>query len=183
MASLAEPIQGGPYPAPDDSADIPNDMKSIVDWAASRSVMRFTSTGDREAKLPAPTEGMLCVTGTGTALALWLYRNGAWLDVLGASSNTIRIGGVDYQKSGVFPTGLSLEFTYADGVGYATGNLPRPYAPPAGWGFVPHIISSARYNAVSFTSPTASPLALRVIQVGSGSPGNLRLGWTLRPIP
>src|SRR5690606_36123194 len=101
MASLAEGLQGGPYPHPDDDADLSNDLKDIVEWAAERSVMRFSSTSDRDSKLPSPTEGMVCVTGTGTALVAWLYANGAWREfssphalpepttTVGASTNVI----------------------------------------------------------------------------------------------
>lgn len=78
MASLAEPLQGGPYPDPDDDNDIPNDLRQIVEWAAERSVMRFTDEAERDSLLPTPTEGMLCVTDQGTALQVWVYQNSDW---------------------------------------------------------------------------------------------------------
>lgn len=82
MASLAEPLQGGPYPDPDDDNDIPNDLRQIVEWAASRSVMRFTDEAERDSLLPTPTEGQLCVTNQGTALQVWVYANSDWREVL-----------------------------------------------------------------------------------------------------
>lgn len=82
MASLAEPLQGGPYPDPDDDNDIPNDLREIVEWAASRSVMRFTDEAERDSLLPTPTEGQLCVTDQGTALRVWVYANSDWREVL-----------------------------------------------------------------------------------------------------
>lgn len=82
MASLAEPLQGGPYPDPDDDNDIPNDLRQIVEWAAERSVMRFTDEAERDSLLPTPTEGQLCVTDQGTALRVWVYANSDWREVL-----------------------------------------------------------------------------------------------------
>src|SRR5690606_3335211 len=64
MASLAEELQGGPYPHPDDDADLSNDLKDIVEWAAERSVMRFSSTTERDSLLPSPIEGQVCATGS-----------------------------------------------------------------------------------------------------------------------
>src|SRR5690606_41246087 len=82
MASLAEPLQGGPYPDPDDDNDIPNDLRQIVEWAAERTVMRITDEAERDALLPTPTEGQLCVTNQGTALQVWVYANSDWRVVL-----------------------------------------------------------------------------------------------------
>src|SRR5690606_4490845 len=82
MASLAEPLQGGPYPDPDDDNDIPNDLRQIVEWAAERSVMRFTDEAERDSLLPTPTEGQLCVTDQGTALRVWVYANSDWREVM-----------------------------------------------------------------------------------------------------
>ena len=81
MASLAEELQGGPYPHPDDDADLSNDLKDIVEWAAERSVMRFSSTTERDSLLPSPIEGQVCATGSGTGLVLWLYANSAWRQI------------------------------------------------------------------------------------------------------
>src|SRR5690606_32581417 len=76
-----EPLQGGPYPDPSDDADIPNDMLAIVEWAAERSVMRFSSTGERDSLLPSPTEGQVCTTGAGTGLVVWVYKNSDWREI------------------------------------------------------------------------------------------------------
>jgi len=76
-----EPVQAGPYLTPSDPPDLANITKAIVDWAATRSNMRFASTAARDAAIPAPLAGMECVTGTGAALVKWLYFNAAWLDI------------------------------------------------------------------------------------------------------
>ena len=76
-----EPVQAGPYLTPSDPPDLANITKAIVDWAALRSNMRFASTAARDAAIPAPVEGMECVTGTGAAMIKWLYVSAAWLDI------------------------------------------------------------------------------------------------------
>lgn len=76
-----EPIQAGPYPAPTDAPDGPNQMSAIVTWAAGRTVMRFASTTARDAAIPTPTEGMEAFTGTGGTAVKWLYFDAAWRDV------------------------------------------------------------------------------------------------------
>jgi len=40
--------------------------------------MGFAATAARDAAIPAPVEGMECVTGTGAAMVKWLYFNAAW---------------------------------------------------------------------------------------------------------
>lgn len=76
-----EPIQGGPYPEPDDAPDGPNQMAALATWAAGRLVMRFASTTARDDAITSPVEGMVAVTGTGTSLRWWVYVSGAWRDV------------------------------------------------------------------------------------------------------
>lgn len=77
-----EPVQAGPYPvAGVDAPDGPTQIKAVVDWAAGRLNMRFASTAARDAAIPAPVEGMECVTGTGAALVKWRYITAAWVDV------------------------------------------------------------------------------------------------------
>lgn len=76
-----EPVQAGPYLAPSDPPDLANISKAIVDWAATRSNMRFASTTARDAAIPALVEGMECVTGAGAALTKWRYFAAAWNDI------------------------------------------------------------------------------------------------------
>lgn len=76
-----EPIQAGPYPVPADAPDGPTQIKAVVDWAAPRLNMRFATTAARDAAIPAPTEGMECVTGTGTTLIKWAYVGTGWQNV------------------------------------------------------------------------------------------------------
>ena len=76
-----EPVQAGPYLTPSDPPDLANITKLVVDWAALRSNMRFASTAARDAAIPAPAEGMECVTGTGAAMTKWRYFAAAWVDI------------------------------------------------------------------------------------------------------
>lgn len=100
MASLNEPLQGGPYPNADDPPNVPNDMRLIVEWAASRSVMRFPSTSDRDTLLPSPVEGQLCATGAGTGLRIWLYANGGWRAIYGQQASPFRSGEIGISFGG-----------------------------------------------------------------------------------
>lgn len=79
--TATEPVQGGPYPEPSDPPDGPNQMAAITTWASGRMVMRFASITARDAALTTPVEGMIAMTGSGTSLTEWRYRNGTWIDV------------------------------------------------------------------------------------------------------
>jgi len=76
-----EPVQAGPYLTPSDPPDLANISKAVVDWAAGRLNMRFATTAARDAAIPAPVEGMYCITGTGATLVRWLYVSAAWFDI------------------------------------------------------------------------------------------------------
>src|SRR5699024_1015872 len=76
-----EPIQGGPYPLLSDAANVPDDIKKVVDWAAPKMNMTFASTGERDAQVPSPTEGMECFVGAGSTAVKYIYGSGAWIPV------------------------------------------------------------------------------------------------------
>lgn len=75
-----EPIQSGPYPVPADAPDGPTQMLAIVNWAASRTVMRFASTVARDAALPTPVDGMLCYVAADKSY--YACVDGVWRVVL-----------------------------------------------------------------------------------------------------
>ena len=85
-----EPIQGGPYPLLSDAANVPNDIKKVVDWAAPKMNMTFNSTGERDAQVPSPTDGMECVVGGGSAAAKYIYLNGEWHLIATGNSEVTR---------------------------------------------------------------------------------------------
>src|SRR5699024_8664334 len=92
-----EPIQGGPYPLLSDAANVPNDITKVVDWAAPKMNMTFNSTGERDAQLTSPTDGMECVVGSGSAASKYIYFNGQWRLLASAdmsSTRTIYYGSV-----------------------------------------------------------------------------------------
>src|SRR5699024_555691 len=76
-----EPIQGGPYPLLSDAANVPDDIKKVVDWAAPKMNMTLSSTGERDAQVPSPTEGMECCVGAGSSAVKYIYGSGAWITV------------------------------------------------------------------------------------------------------
>lgn len=84
--TATEPVQGGPYPEPTDPPDGPNQLKAIVDWAASRSVMRFASDVARDAAITSPVAGMKAITGTGATLVEWIHDGSSWVERWSASS-------------------------------------------------------------------------------------------------
>src|SRR5699024_1882372 len=77
-----EPIQGGPYPLLSDAANVPNDIKKVVDWAAPKMNMTFNSTGERDSAMPSPTDGMTCTIGSGSAAEMQVYVDGAWRPIM-----------------------------------------------------------------------------------------------------
>ncbi len=81
-----EPIQGLRYPLPSTSPpDVSRDIKALADDVVTRLVMVFPSVAARDAAIPTPTEGMACLTGTGTAQREWrainLTGTPEWLNV------------------------------------------------------------------------------------------------------
>lgn len=143
--TAVEPVQAGPYPLPADAPDGPNQMAAIVVWAAGRLVMRFASTTARDSAIPAPTQGMIAVTGADAALVTWQYRNGAWRNVtlgtptaytptLGPSATAYTAAG-RYVRNGM---GLLVWFTVTCGAGFSiaagtlTVSLPMAVNPGIG---------------------------------------------------
>src|SRR5690625_3353302 len=88
-----EPIQGGPYPLLSDAANVPNDIKKVVDWAAPKMNMTFNSTGERDAAAPSPVDGMVCTIGSGSAAEMQVYMDGDWRPIMTKAAAGRREGG------------------------------------------------------------------------------------------
>jgi hypothetical protein len=134
-----EPVQQGPYPLPVDPPDGPNQISAIAAWAASRLVMRFANTAARDAAVPAPVDGMLCTTGSGAGMRIWLVRSGTWQEMFAAVGPQLAVAGRRYGGDNpsitnatvvpyTFPAGAS---DYSGGVtAAASGQMSVPIA---GW--------------------------------------------------
>ena len=88
-----EPIQGGPYPLLSDAANVPNDIKKVVDWAAPKMNMTFNSAGERDAAVPSPVDGMVCTIGSGNSAEMQVYMDGAWRPITTKAAAGRREGG------------------------------------------------------------------------------------------
>ena len=73
-----EPIQGGPYPLQSDRADVPGDIKKVVDWAAPKLNMTFATVGELESQVVSPVDGMFATVGSGSAATAYAYMDGEW---------------------------------------------------------------------------------------------------------
>ena len=98
-------------------------------------------------------------------------------------STAIVIDGTAYRSAGVFASLPAYSLTAAAPAYYATIEVPAPFAPPAGWGFVPHVVRTVRYPSVAVGNPRANPLQIRYVQHGSASiDASLVIGWRLLPV-
>jgi hypothetical protein len=70
------PIQSLPVPVAADPVNIPGDLLALAQAVENRTFMRFTSVSDRNAKVPAPQNGMVCcLTDTNS---FQVYSDGSW---------------------------------------------------------------------------------------------------------
>lgn len=88
-----EPIQGGPYPLQSSPANVPSDIKAVVDWTAKKLNMTFATTGERDAKVLSPEDGMVCTVGSGSAAEMQAYMDGAWRPLMTKAVAGRRQGG------------------------------------------------------------------------------------------
>ena len=108
------------------------------------------------------------------------WQNWPQSDIVLPGPNDIVINGTTYQRTGEFSSVPAKSLTWRSPIAYANISLPRPYAPPTGWGFAVHVLASPRFPSVAVANPTSSPLEIRWSQVGSNSWGaGTRIGWTL----
>lgn len=71
-----ESIQGLRYPIASDPNDPPTDFKNLADDVVTRTVMRFASTGARDAAITSPVNGMMCFITADNSL--YVRASGAW---------------------------------------------------------------------------------------------------------
>jgi len=130
-----EPVQAGPYLAPSDPPDLANISKAIVDWAATRIVMRFASSTARAAAIPAPTEGM--VSWLNDTNRLYGYNGTTWmlvglLDDTGWITATLAAGWTGV--AGNLPVYRRMNgITYLSGTAASTGGVPAAFTLPVGF--------------------------------------------------
>lgn len=92
------------------------------------------------------------------------------------------IGGTAYRSSGAWPTFQIPAWARSqDPVYTTTHTLPRPYAPPAGWGFAAHLLTSSGFTGVSTSNPgdAATSVAIRIWQFFSAAQVDITVGWRL----
>lgn len=86
------PINGLRKPARSDSPDGPLQISNLADDVDSRLVGRFATTTERDAKIPSPTDGMICYVAADD----YYYErvNGAWVKRtnFGGFSGTVSAG-------------------------------------------------------------------------------------------
>ena len=115
-----------------------------------------------------------------------MRQSGAWVSVGGAgwqADNTISIGGVWYQASGVFPSLPAYTLTAAAPVYYAQLSIPAPFTRPAGYGFVPYITRTSRFAMVAAGNSNSETVLVNYVQfVTPAIDTSLRIGWRLVPI-
>lgn len=155
---------------------------SSVQNALTRRANSYTgTTTERTAFTADAPEGTLWSDTNGEKI-LWIKQGASWQGVW-SGANTILIAGVRYPASGLFPIPPAYTFSGSSPVFYASWTWPRPFEPPAGYGFVPHLTRTYRYAFISATDPSAANLQIRYAQVHSSTPDeSLRVGWRLLPV-
>lgn len=103
------------------------------------------------------------------------------LDNLIPGENQIIINGTAYQLSGVFPSIPPFTLSGTSGVYVGAFSINTPYTPPAGYGFVVHVLETAGYTNVLVASQTASSIRVYVNQPGHSGSNNVlkKLGYRL----
>ena len=140
------------------------------------------TTAQRTAFTSSAPEGTTWADTNGEKI-YWIKQGSGWSRMWSAGDNVVVIGGVSYQAAGVFPAPPAYSFNGSSPVFYASWTYPRPYTPPAGYGFIPHITRTGRYATVAVGAAQSEPLEIRYTQVYSSSVDiNLRLGWRLLPV-
>ncbi|GMA26214.1 hypothetical protein GCM10025864_39730 [Luteimicrobium album] len=85
-----DPIQGFTgLPAYLETYQIPDTLAAMYNFLLNRAIPRFATTTARDAALPSPTDGMVCVTGTGTSLVVWIQQAGAWKTLWQPPASTV----------------------------------------------------------------------------------------------
>ena len=139
------------------------------------------TTAQRTAFTATAPEGTTWADTNGDK-TLWIKQGASWQGVW-SGANTISIGGVRYQASGVFPSLPAYTLTAAAPVYYAAISVARPFVAPSGWGFVPYVARTFRFVSIAIGDPAAATLQINYTQfVTPAVDTNLAIGWRLTPI-
>jgi len=127
-----EPVQAGPYLAPSDPPDLANISKAVVDWAATRIVMRFASAAARAAAVPTPVEGM--VSWLNDTNQLYVHNGTGWVLVSALDNTgwiTATLGSGWTGAAGELPAYRRLNgITYLNGRATSTGATATAFTLP-----------------------------------------------------
>lgn len=74
--ATTSPLQAVPIPQNSDDVDVVGDLSGAVNYMEARLIMRFSSTGARDAAITSPASGMVCyITGDNR---FYYYEGSAW---------------------------------------------------------------------------------------------------------
>lgn len=112
-----------------------------------------------------------------------------WGDITGkpttfpadAPENTVRIGGVDYQASGVLTLTTPPWAVLAAPIFSTSATPAKPYTPPSGYGFEFFLLASSAFTIVSTANHGAGTgvVSIRITQFHNSSLLTLTIGWRL----
>ncbi|WP_434594976.1 hypothetical protein [Streptomyces sp. A5-4] len=119
MTTQYTPLSNLPHPQPSDPADLPAHLQSLAQSLDGRTVMRFGTAADRDAKLPTPVAGM--VAWIASPPRLTHYTGSAWLPVGAVPVFRVNLDGGDTKT-----------ITYAETLTNATGDpMDASFTAPA----------------------------------------------------
>lgn len=167
-----EPIQAGPYLLPSDPPDIAGVTKALADWAAVRVNQRYASTAARDAARPAPSDGEECVTGSGAALAKWIFRAGVgWGYVAGIGM------GVPTADRVQADTAVLLITSGLGTISFTTPFLTVVRSVVASLGEASVSVGSAQPTAFSTSSLTSFQVSVLNRSGSALATGTIRVNW------
>lgn len=164
--SYTSSLQGVPLPDATDADNVPYWLAQGVGGLENRVVMRFTSTADRDAKIPSPVRGMVADCGTAGLFhfsTAWVRLDAQALpDALRSWSGSQSVAGAAATWLSL-PTVISLSITFPQralvNVAYSAWAVP-----PTGQSFR---VSAAGSGATVFSGTEAENLAVLTNAEGS----------------
>ncbi|MCK8680313.1 hypothetical protein [Streptomyces lichenis] len=109
MTTQYTPLSGLPYPQPSDPADLPAHLRSLAEAVDGRTVLRFGTAAERDAKAPTPVAGTIAwIASPGR---LMYYTGSAWAPVGAVPVFRVNIDG-----------GSTTSTTYAETLTDAVGD-------------------------------------------------------------
>lgn len=157
--------------------DLDSHVDAMVDYTIDLADKLENADADVAAAVNAAVDAQAAaasVTGALTDIA----AHGDLLDLL--NDDTVTIGGIEYPRTGAWSSEtLGTPAFSASPIFAWTLTKPRPYAPPAGYGFAVHLLSTNGFTCdPAMASTSGSDLLIRVVNINSSSP-LVRLGWRL----